>query len=69
MTTVDASGYYHLSGMPSGSYTLRTSHERYEEYEAEIKIRKARHDFDIVLKPSRADELEQDLDSLEVLGW
>ena len=69
MTTVDASGYYHLSGMPSGNYTLKTSHERYEEYEAEIKIRKARHDFDIVIKPSRADELEQDLDSLKVLGW
>lgn len=69
MTTVDASGYYYLSGMPSGSYTLRTSHERYEDYETKIKIRKARHDFDIVLKPSRADKLEKDLDSLDALGW
>lgn len=69
MTTVDASGYYHLSGMPNGSYTLRTSHEKFEEYETEVKIRKARHDFDIVLKPSGADKLEQDLESLEAIGW
>ena len=68
-TTVDASGFYRFSGIPNGRYTLKVANDRFEKYSREVRIRRAVYDFDIVLEPTKEDKLEQDLETLEVLGF
>ncbi|MEX0610416.1 MAG: SusC/RagA family TonB-linked outer membrane protein [Balneolaceae bacterium] len=63
-TPTDVNGNYEITGLPSGTYTIRASYVGFITYEEEVTIGSGRTNFDIQLSPDT-----QQLDGLVVTAF